>query len=406
MPALNVGSLPNSVRSYRPFIVATLAFLFIMQLGTAALLLPEALKGRPDFRAFYTAGYMVRSGYAHELYDYNLSGQLQNKLVSRMDHALPFYHLAYEALLFVPFSWMSYRQAYISFFFVNVSLLCFSCWITRPYLRRLAEAWKWLPIALFFCFFPVTSALIQGQDSIALLALATGAFISLQKRQDFRAGLLTGLALFKFQFALPMLVLFVAWGWRRAVAGFLLATAVVVSISLYLIGLSSAAIYPRYLISLSVAMKTQVEHQRYGIYPANMPNLRGLFDSLAGHHLPHSAVQVTTILCSILLIYLIARGRPSFSLAVVTALLVSYHGNIHDATLLLIPIGVLGAACFGEQGPRSWWTMGMICLVFLMPTVLWLETLGSFWLMAVPLLALIALAARQADAIKPYGAAR
>ena len=46
---------------------------------------------------------MVRSGNAHELYEYDAQLRFQNRLVSPGDIALPFNHLAYEALLFVLF---------------------------------------------------------------------------------------------------------------------------------------------------------------------------------------------------------------------------------------------------------------------------------------------------------------
>src|SRR5260370_32032192 len=69
-------------------------------------------QGRTDFRSQYTAGYMVRSGNAHRLYDYSSQLVFQNRLTTARDLALPFDHLSYEALLFFPFSYLPFNVAY------------------------------------------------------------------------------------------------------------------------------------------------------------------------------------------------------------------------------------------------------------------------------------------------------
>src|SRR5712691_4818469 len=86
-----------------------------------------SLGGRADFRQLYTAGFMVRSGYARQLYDYDSQHRFQNALVSPADIALPFNHLSYETLLFAPFSLLPFRSAYFALLATNLALLalCF-----------------------------------------------------------------------------------------------------------------------------------------------------------------------------------------------------------------------------------------------------------------------------------------
>jgi hypothetical protein len=55
---------------------------------------PLAMDGRADFRAFYTAGYMLRTGRAGLLCDYAARRQLQSTVASPEDVALPFEHPA------------------------------------------------------------------------------------------------------------------------------------------------------------------------------------------------------------------------------------------------------------------------------------------------------------------------
>ena len=105
-----------------------------------------------------------------------------------------------------------------------------------PSLSPLRRVWAFLPVALMVCFLPVTMALIEGQDSLLLLALLIAAYLALQKQHDFRAGMLLGATLFKFQYALPIVLLYLIWRRWRFLAGFALAGAIVVGLSVAVIG--------------------------------------------------------------------------------------------------------------------------------------------------------------------------
>ena len=76
---------------------------------------PSALHGHADFRQLYAAGYMVRTGHASELYNYRAQQSFQDTLVGNDEPALPFIRPAFQALLFVPFSLLPYRTAYLAF---------------------------------------------------------------------------------------------------------------------------------------------------------------------------------------------------------------------------------------------------------------------------------------------------
>src|SRR5689334_18531354 len=86
-------------------------------LGWPSFLLYVVPDGHADFRANYTAGYLLRTG--QPLYDYALEVGVQNQKVSHEEVALPFIHPAYEALLYVPLSFLTYLQAYWVWFAVN-----------------------------------------------------------------------------------------------------------------------------------------------------------------------------------------------------------------------------------------------------------------------------------------------
>src|SRR4029077_12878312 len=99
----------------RPAVIAVAFVLFFISVSGILLTLPLARTGHVDFRHLYTAGYMVRVGDAADVYNYGLYERFQNELVGRAAGALPFNHLAYEALVYVPFSFLTYRHAYFAF---------------------------------------------------------------------------------------------------------------------------------------------------------------------------------------------------------------------------------------------------------------------------------------------------
>src|ERR1700720_1497183 len=156
-------------RTFRPFLFAALVYLLVIQGALCVMSLRPALEGHADFRSFYCSGYLVRTGHASQIYDYDAQKRVQNALVAPSDVALPFYHPAYEAMLFVPFSLASYRVGYFLFIGFNLALLVTSAFLIRPYLFGLASVWRVLPFALLLLFFPTAIALMQGQDSILLL---------------------------------------------------------------------------------------------------------------------------------------------------------------------------------------------------------------------------------------------
>jgi hypothetical protein len=69
-----------------------------------------------------------------------------------------------------------------------------------------------------------------------------------------------------------------------------------------------------------------------------MPNLRGLFYLIIGAGTSRLALHLWTLLGSATLMAWAAWKRLPFELMVVVAVLVGYHGYIHDSVLLLIPL--------------------------------------------------------------------
>ena len=373
-------------------------YLIGVHLWTWVFMLPTFLGGRADFRQLYTAGFMVRSGYARQLYDYDSQHRFQNALVSPADIALPFNHLSYETLLFAPFSLLPFRSAYFAFLATNLALLALCFRLLRPGMDKLAEIWRWLPVAMFLGFLPVAAALMQGQDSILLLTLLVAATVALQHGRDLTAGALVGFGLFKFQIVLPIALLLLLWRRWRFSVGFALSAAAVGLISLWLVGAAGAETYVRSLIHMSVGLASRAEQFRYGISPAAMPNLRGLIFGLANTRFSAFWLQAVTIILSgatLLGVALLARrkqwGVDAFLVAITASAMVSYHLLIHDLSVMLIPIALtlnrfIDAESTEDSAGRL--IARMSALMFIAPICISYIP-GHFYLVSLPLAGLL-----------------
>jgi hypothetical protein len=340
-----------------------------------------------DFRTQYAAGYMVRTGHARQLYDYEDTLQMQNALVSQSDKALPFIHLAYEALLYLPFSFVSYQNAYFLFFAANVALLAWAFFLLRPYLSGMAEIWSYLPAAIFLCFLPVTMTLVEGQNSIVLLVLMIMVLLRIDRGDDGWAGFLFGLASVKFQYVVPVALLFFIWRRWRFLGGLAISAAAMILVSVWLTGVAGFLSYFRLLASMSAHFSSQ-NGMHLGIRPELMPNLRGLVYAISGSS--SLTIFLVTLFLSAAVLLWTATRRLSFPLALLASLLVSYHETFTDASLLILPIAVAVTAAVKTRCARSLYIVLLSAVIVVAPAVLLLAGV-RFYLLAVPVLALVIL---------------
>jgi hypothetical protein len=354
----------------------------------------------PDFTAFYAAGLMVRSGMGHQLYDLTLQEQVERETVARPSGLppLPFLRPAYEALAFAPFTLMSYLQAFTAW---NLAcLLLLGVWIrlarnNLASLKIFSPALWWLAL---FGFFPVFLNLPMGQDSIPLLLLMTLAFFKLRSGAPFGAGAWLGLAVFKPQIVLPLLLILLLFRPQRArlLSGFLLASLAVFLISAGVSGWHSMLHYPQYLLNVNR------ELGKGTITPSDMPNLRGLVAMLPTTRMTESLLGAASLLLMVLAGKLWpgqALGKTedefdinsAFSVSVLVALLVAYHTHVYDLALLILPIALRLNDLANAGDLRSHGIeVGTIALLFFTPLYLGLIRSGFANLLA-PLLLLFAI---------------
>ena len=372
-----------TAKELRVSVIAVSAFLFTLQVIALCRGVPVAIEGQADFRYLYTAGYMART-HGLNLYDRETNRQLQNALVSRDGAARVLEVPAYEALLFLPISFLKYRPAYIAFFAANLGLLGLSIRTLRPYLDKLERVWWWLPGVVVVCFFPTVVALFQGQDSIILLTLMLASAVAFYRGRDLDAGVFLGLTLFKFQFAVPIALLFLFWRRWRLSAGFLVTGVAVAVLSLLLAGVSGLRACAQSFLSWSAA-PFAVERMNFGTPVPVIPNLYCLIHALAGPLVSPSIVVGATVVCSTVLLGWAATRTANFALAILVALLVSAHGTISDAVLLIIPVAmVLDARLTVDTGTSRLWSRNLASMLFVAPSICFLA--GLHYCLLAPLM--------------------
>jgi len=351
-------------------------FLFAMAISHAAMVfivLPSVRRGYQDFTIFYAAGKMIRNGQSASLYDLRAQYQTQNEFapdVPIRQAALPFNHPPFEALLFVPLTFVGYVPAYGIWTVLNLAMLAASLALLRkhfPEIRSLSRALLGLAAAGFF---PIALAIIQGQDSILLLFVTVLAMVAVAGERDASAGAVLALGLFKFHLIVP-LVLIVATKRPRLLIGFVPVASGLVGVSVALVGWHGALDYVRFVLHVEQSSAGGV------IWALDMPSLHGLIANLAG---PYAGSVGSTLLAvagsvAVFLAAVWSVRKPSnsvpqtFALAAVATMLIGYHTMPYDLSLLL-PVALFMFEAAGQTRASSE-REGMLLLFLLFLTPLY-----------------------------------
>jgi hypothetical protein len=374
---------------------------FVSALAAFAMTRSAAFLQGTDFPDFYCAARMLAAGHGPQLYDADLQRQYQARYAGRVGTL--YIHPPFEAAIYLAVAWLPLRYAYLLWSLLNLTFLGVG-------VRLLAKEilpWDWrLSLGVSLTFVPTLLCFLQGQDSLLLLLLVVLSFSALRHSRGFAAGCWLGLALFKFQLALPLALVLVVTQSRNVrtglVKGFSLAALALAALSVAISGWSLFLVYPKFLLHLKAQPFA-------GIVPQAMANFRGLIYLLFHSDQSSGAVISLSILCAAALIMTLLgwkkMGRDNdnnnsnnddfdlaFANTVTFALMVSYHLNPHDLSLLLLPIALLFRRTSDRtpsaRNPANWITLGWLGIVFLPPLHLWTLRGGVYALMSLPLLGL------------------
>jgi glycosyl transferase family 87 len=337
-------------------------------------------KGYQDFTIFYSAAKIVRQGMGAHLYEEPTQFRVQQEFasgVSIRQGALPYNHPPFEAALYFPLTFLPYFAAYVAWDFINLVILFALPFLLRPHVPILRDLSPAFCLLASVGFFPVFIALLQGQDIIVELLIFTLAFIALKTKADFRAGALLGLGLFRFHLIAPLVLVLLLQNRKKALGGLVTVACALGLLSIAMVGWRETLAYPNYVWSVEQAMG------RGAIVPADMPNLRGLADTLLAPLAPNSVVTIIVAAVSIALSLLMsakwklsgdaARFDLGFSLCLVITILVSYHAFAYDLSLLLLPVLIVANYLRGVFRISKWDKFALltpVCILFFSPLLM------------------------------------
>jgi hypothetical protein len=357
-----------------------------------------------DFPDFYCASRMLAAGHGHQLYDAAVQRQYQARYAGRVGTL--YIHPPFEAVLYLAVAWLPLRQAYLLWSLLNLVFLAVA---ERVLAKEAPLPWDWrVLLAASLTFVPVLLCLQQGQDSLVLLLLVVLAYTALRHDRAFAAGCWLGLGLFKFQLVVPLLLVLVMTqrgNVRSGLAkGFSLVALALAAVSAAISGWRVFTAYPDFLLHLQAQPFA-------GIVPQAMANFRGLtyFFFRSDHSVwAVAAVAILSAAALIPTLRIWEFARPAsppqsaaerqdkfdlaFAVTMLFALLVSYHLNPHDLSLLLLPIALLMHRTMARKegpGPANWITLTLVAIMFLPPLHLLALTAGFYALLSLPLFALL-----------------
>jgi hypothetical protein len=350
-------------------------------------------KGDPDFTVYYTAGRILREGRSAELYNARTQQAVQREFATDSDirqGPLPYIHPPFEALIFLPLTFLPYGEAFVLWNLLNLAMLfAIAAWLRRC-LASLHQIPLWEWVLALLAFFPIFANFLQGQDAILLLLVFVLGFRALDRNAEFTAGCWFGLGVFKYHFVIPLILILAVWKGRRLVSGFAAAASAAALLSLGIVGWHGALQYPAYawrVVSVPGHGQTPI---------ALMPNLLGFatgWPYLENLGWPWRSV-VLVAAAGLLIVVARMRGlalpndrtrnltgeqqffRLSFACAVITAVLVSYLTNAHDLCLLVLPLALLADHCAARWSERKAISALLIPVVPLLLSPLWI----FFWM--------------------------
>jgi len=352
--------------------------------------------GYPDFTVFYTAATILRDGLGHQLYDERVQYEVQKKSVGQIASRLgplPYIHPPFEALIFLPLSWLPYPRAFAVWDLLNVAALFGVGLLLRRSVNMLRLIPPWEFVITSLAFFPIFDCFLQGQDSILLLLLCVLGFNALKRDADVLAGCWLALGVFKFQFVIPIVLLLVIWKRRRVAIGFTVVSALLVLISAGLAGWQSLLQYPEFALQITRSPSLG------GVAAGFAPNLRGLALGLLSPF-PQPIGTAVALLASVMVFLFAAmKGREAslpkklelqFSLAVAVSGLIAWQTNMHDLSLLVLPLVLIADYCLHTLPQKTrmrFFLLHPVLPVLISPLwiVLWLVG-GAVNLMAIPLI--------------------
>ena len=333
----------------RAFVLLVILWALPIGIGVigASLRGVSASKESADFAHFYTLGHLARQHQVATLYDATGLRQAHIDLVpSSAAHVFPPVYPPQVALLFAPFSIVSYEHALLVWNVLTAVLYAVIVWTTWTRVSdRLAN--RAMVFTAAAAFPPVWSLLLTGQNTIIILAAIWAGWLALERGRPVIAGMAFGLLAIKPQFGIPFAVVVLA-GREWSMLGGAVASVVVQACAVWLtLGWEAFEGFARTL------PMTFGQYQVLESKPFMNHSLRSL-TQLA----PTWIAAPLWVALAVAVLWSTARvwrsGAPlhvRLGVVILASGLVNPHFQIYDVTILALPLLWLGA--FMQESARQ-----------------------------------------------------
>ena len=327
-----------------------------------------------DFVQDYISGNSLRRGVS--LYGEEIK-KLENEILGF--NGPPRFHPPFNAILFSPFAFLSYRNAFVVLDIISLILLLL---INQLVVRRLKLNKEWfLNLTCFtLLWYPVFYCLGTGQSSMIIAACLIGGWFCLRHKKDYVAGFLFAIAILMKLFpGLVLLYLLMSKNWRA-----FFATASFIFLGLFLTGFIVGFEDIR---TYSIIMIGRFANEWSGFVLNH--SLNGVITRLFGERsvwaepliqLPRIKSLLIILTNSAILIYTILKMKGmtvkqelvdhGFGLTIVAMLLLSPITWGHIFPVLILPISLLLREYIREPSPRKLRILLFIILLLSLPDVL------------------------------------
>jgi len=324
----------------------------------------RTVKPRADMMIFYGAAKVMRHSPA-DLYDQRKEAAAQKaatglEISSEDRDFLPYAYPAIVALLFVPFTVLSYKTAYFLMLIINFLLLGITLWILSDRLKLCGHNEKIFVLSAT-AFLPVYAVFLNGQLSFLLLLFSSLTITNLRAGRMVRAGIWCGLTAVKPTF-LPIFLLWLAA--RRYWKTFACASVVAGTMALFsivLVGFHGSADY--------ITLTTRLAQGYIYTAPLSwMYNLNALVHFLNAGRLAWLATTATVLASLLLRKRRDASGDWDYCALITASVLAAPYLLIQELDVMLIVLALVLAQFREPISLASQWTLFGIMTA---PTILY-----------------------------------
>lgn len=354
--------------------VISVVFLGSIILGIVfytSFIMSDDVIAETDFVGYLTGASIIRDGKGEMIYDLKTQDVYQKELLRPYNKpiTLSYKNTPFVTLLFLPFTYLPLVQGYKLFVFINLMLLAFSTNLLAKVFKGIKKFKLWFLIP--FVFFPSLWTIISGQTSFILLMVYLSMYYFIKSDKPFKQGMVSGLLLIKPQYivGLPFFLL-LAKRKTPFVKGFIFSSSILFIISAYLSGLNSLLSYPSFLLSTEIGAFGSYISRMFSLSSAlfNIPEI-----SKQGYIfvLIISAVFYLVTLFLYKMRYKLVGFEKSFISATLFSLVFAIHTQLHDLSILLVPIFILLEKLSTKQTVKGSFMVYLAGVLFLLPIVGW-----------------------------------